>query len=59
MTSSIKVVSDEKSITYINKVLKEEKIVNKGGKVKWRLVLKFYKLKNNTYAVTDDSEMIT
>jgi hypothetical protein len=58
MSSYIKVASDEKSIENINKVLKEGKVVNKGVKVKGKLVLPFYKLEGDMYVVTDYSEMM-
>jgi hypothetical protein len=58
MTSYIKVASDEKNIENINKVLKEGKVVNKGVKVKGKLVLPFYKLEGDMYVVTDYSEMM-
>jgi hypothetical protein len=58
MTSYIKVASDEKSTENINKVLKEGKIVNKGVKVRGKLVLPFYKLEGDMYVVTDYSEMM-
>ena len=58
MTSYIKVASDEKSIENINKVLKEGKVVNRGVKVKGKLVIPFYKLEGDMYVVTDYSEMM-
>ena len=58
MTSYIKVASDEKSIENINKVLKEGKVVNRGVKVKGKVVIPFYKLEGDMYVVTDYSEMM-
>tara|TARA_B110000116_G_scaffold145627_1_gene126111 strand:+ start:187 stop:903 length:717 start_codon:yes stop_codon:yes gene_type:complete len=58
MTSYIKVASDENNIENINKVLKEGKVVNRGVKVKGKLVIPFYKLEGDMYVVTDYSEMM-
>lgn len=58
MTSYVKVASVEKDIEKINNTLKEGKVVNKGVKVKNKLVLPFYKLKGDMYVVTDYSEMM-
>ena len=58
ITSYIKVASDENNIENINKVLKEGKVVNRGVKVKGKLVIPFYKLEGDMYVVTDYSEMM-
>ncbi|TXD53601.1 MULTISPECIES: hypothetical protein [unclassified Polaribacter] len=58
MTSYVKVSSDEKNIGTIQKTLKEGKIVNKGVRVKSKLVLPFYKLEGDMYVVTDYSDMM-
>lgn len=58
MTSYVKVSSDEKNIETINKILKEGEIVNKGVKIKSKLVLPFYKLGGDMYVVTDYSDMM-
>lgn len=58
MTSYVKVSSDEKNIEAIKNTLKEGKIVNKGVKVKSKLVLPFYKLEGDMYVVTDYSDMM-
>ena len=58
MTSYIKVASDENNIENINKVLKEGKVVNRGVKVKGKVVIPFYKLEGDMYVVTDYSEMM-
>ena len=58
MTSYVKVASDENNIENINKVLKEGKVVNRGVKVKGKVVIPFYKLEGDMYVVTDYSEMM-
>lgn len=58
MTSYVKVSSDEKNIEVIKNTLREGKIVNKGVKVKSKLVLPFYKLEGDMYVVTDYSDMM-
>tara|TARA_B100000809_G_C15018366_1_gene487518 strand:- start:244 stop:960 length:717 start_codon:yes stop_codon:yes gene_type:complete len=58
MTSYVKVSSSERNIEIIKKTLKEGKIVNKGVKVKSKLVLPFYKLEGDMYVVTDYSDMM-
>jgi len=58
MTSYVKVSSDEKDIEVIKKTLKEGKVVNRGVKVKSKLVLPFYKLEGDMYVVSDYSEMM-
>lgn len=58
MTSYVRVSSDEKNIETIKNTLKEGKVVNKGVRVKSKLVLPFYKLEGDMYVVTDYSEMM-
>lgn len=58
MTSYVKVSSDEKNIEVIKNTLREGKIVNRGVKVKSKLVLPFYKLEGDMYVVTDYSDMM-
>ncbi|AUC86565.1 hypothetical protein CW731_15310 [Polaribacter sp. ALD11] len=47
MTSYIKVASSEKDNAIIRNTLIEGKVVNKGVKVRGKLVLPFYKLKGD------------
>lgn len=58
MTSYVKVASDEKSSESIKQTLKEGRVVNKGVKVKSKLVVPFYKLEGDMYVVTDYSDMM-
>jgi hypothetical protein len=58
MTSYAKVSSGEDDGEVIKNALKEGKIVNKGIKIKSKLVLPFYKLEGDMYVVTDYSEMM-
>lgn len=58
MTSYVKVSSDEKNIETIKTSLREGKVVNKGVKVKGKLVLPFYRLEGDMYVVTDYSDMM-
>jgi hypothetical protein len=58
MTAYTKVSSEEKNETDIKKTLKEGKVVNKGIKVKGKLVLPFYKLEGDMYVVSDYSDMM-
>lgn len=56
MTSYVKVASSEKDESIIMDRLKEGKIVNKGVKVKRKLIIPFFKLDGDMYVVTDYSE---
>jgi hypothetical protein len=58
MTSYVKVSSEEKNTETIKKTLKEGKIVNKGVRVRSKLVLPFYRLEGDMYVVTDYSDMM-
>jgi hypothetical protein len=55
MTSYVKVASSEKDEVIIKERLKEGKIVNKGVRVKRKLVIPFIKLDEDMYVVTDYS----
>ncbi|CAM1365896.1 conserved protein of unknown function [Tenacibaculum soleae] len=55
MVSYVKVSSSENDEEILKKTLKEGKVVNKGVKVKSKLVIPFYKLKGDMYVVTDYS----
>ncbi|WBX70294.1 hypothetical protein [Tenacibaculum retecalamus] len=55
MVSYVKVSSSENDEETLKKTLKEGKVVNKGVKVKSKLVIPFYKLKGDMYVVTDYS----
>jgi hypothetical protein len=58
MTAYVKVSSEEKNESKVQKTLLEGKLVNKGVKVKSKLVIPFYKLNGDMYVVTDySSEM--
>ncbi|MDG1731051.1 MAG: hypothetical protein P8K68_01595 [Algibacter sp.] len=58
MVAYVKVSSDEKDESTLNKTLLEGKVVNKGIKVKSKLVIPFFKLTGDMYVVTDySSEM--
>ena len=58
MISYVKVSSIENDANTLKNILKEEKVVNKGDKVKSKLVIPFYKLTGDMYVVTDYSEKI-
>ena len=58
MISYVKVSSIENDANTLKNILKEEKVVNKGVKVKSKLVIPFYKLTGDMYIVTDYSEKI-
>ena len=55
MISYVKVSSDENDDNRLMEILKEGKVVNKGVKVKNKLVIPFYKLTGDMYVVTDYS----
>jgi hypothetical protein len=55
MTSYVKVSSSNKNVNSIKEILKDGKIVNKGVKIKSKLVIPFYKLSGDLYVVTDYS----
>jgi len=55
MTSYVKVSSSNKDVNSIKEILKDGKIVNKGVKIKSKLVIPFYKLSGDLYVVTDYS----
>lgn len=55
MVSYVKVSSSENDEETLKKTLKEGKVVNKGVKIKSKLVIPFYKLKGDMYVVTDYS----
>ncbi|MFV9551436.1 hypothetical protein [Algibacter sp. PT7-4] len=58
MIAYVKVSSGEKDETALNKTLLKGKLVNKGVKVKSKLVIPFFKLNGDMYVVTDySSEM--
>ena len=56
MISYVKVSSIENDANTLKNILKEGKVVNKGVKVKSKLVIPFYKLTGDMYVVTDYSE---
>ncbi|WP_417876586.1 hypothetical protein [Winogradskyella sediminis] len=56
MVAYVKVSSSEKNDTTLNSTLKEGRVVNKGVKVKSKLVIPFFKLHGDMYVVTDYSE---
>lgn len=56
MVAYVKVSSSEKNEGSLRSTLKEGKVVNKGVKVKSKLVVPFYKLEGDMYVVTDYSE---
>ncbi|WP_040281034.1 hypothetical protein [Psychroserpens damuponensis] len=58
MVAYVKVASSESNESDIISILKEGKVVNKGVKVKSKLVIPFFKLEGDMYVVTDySSEM--
>lgn len=58
MISYAKVSSSEKDETKIMNTLKDGKVVNKGIKVKGKLILPFFKLTGDMYVVTDYSSRL-
>lgn len=58
MTSYVKVSSSESNDNTIMKTLREGKVVNKGVRVKSKLVIPFYKLNGDMYVVTDYSSKL-
>lgn len=58
MVAYVKVSSEEKNETSLREILRTGKVVNKGIKVKSKLVVPFFKLGGDMYVVTDySSEM--
>lgn len=55
MIAYVKVSSNEKDETALKSTLKEGRVVNKGVKVKSKLVIPFFKLEGDMYVVTDYS----
>lgn len=55
MLAYAKVASDETNNTTIMSTLKEGKVVNRGVKVKSKLIIPFFKLEGDMYVVTDYS----
>jgi len=55
MVSYVKVASDEKDESKLESTLKDGRVVNKGVKIKSKLVIPFYKLEGDMYVVTDYS----
>lgn len=55
MVAYVKVSSDEKDESKLESTLKDGRVVNKGVKVKSKLVIPFYKLEGDMYVVTDYS----
>ena len=55
MIAYVKVSSEEKDGSILNETLLEGKLVNKGVKVKSKLVIPFFKLTGDMYVVTDYS----
>jgi hypothetical protein len=56
MIAYVKVSSNEKDETTLESTLKEGKVVNKGVKIKSKLVIPFFKLEGDMYVVTDYSD---
>lgn len=56
MIAYVKVSSSEKDETTLESTLKEGRVVNKGVKVKSKLVIPFFKLDGDMYVVTDYSD---
>lgn len=56
MTSYVKVASEIKDENEIKETLREGKIVNKGVKIKSKLIIPFFKLSGDMYVVTDYSQ---
>ena len=56
MVAYVKVSSGEKDETTLKSTLKKGKVVNKGVKVKSKLVIPFFKLNGDMYVVTDYSD---
>jgi hypothetical protein len=55
MVAYVKVASDEKNDTNLEATLRDGKIVNKGIRVKSKMVIPFYQLSGDMYVVTDYS----
>jgi hypothetical protein len=55
MVAYVKVSSDEKDDVVLKETLTEGRVVNKGVKIKSKLVVPFYKLSGDMYVVTDYS----
>jgi hypothetical protein len=55
MVAYVKVASDEKNDTNLEATLRDGKIVNKGVRVKSKMVIPFYQLSGDMYVVTDYS----
>ena len=55
MVAYVKVASDEKNDTNLKSTLREGKIVNKGVRVKSKMVIPFYQLSGDMYVVADYS----
>lgn len=58
MTSYIKVASDETDDKTIVEILEKGKVVNKGVKIKSKLVIPFFELLGDMYVVTDYSDKL-
>ncbi|MFP4846080.1 hypothetical protein [Winogradskyella sp. PE311] len=56
MVAYVKVASDEKDESALKRTLSEGKVVNKGVKIKSKLVIPFFKLEGDMYVVTDYSD---
>lgn len=56
MIAYVKVSSDEKDEAVLQETLTEGKVVNKGVKIKSKLVIPFFKLSGDMYVVTDYSD---
>ncbi|WP_178984103.1 hypothetical protein [Winogradskyella helgolandensis] len=56
MIAYVKVSSSEKDESTLETTLKEGRVVNKGVKIKSKLVIPFFKLEGDMYVVTDYSE---
>ena len=56
MVAYVKVASEEKNETTLKEILTAGKVVNKGVKLKSKLVIPFFKLTGDMYVVTDYSK---
>jgi hypothetical protein len=56
MVAYVKVASEEKDEVALKDTLKEGRVVNKGVKIKSKLVVPFFKLSGDMYVVTDYSD---
>lgn len=56
MVAYVKVSSDEKDEVALKETLEKGKVVNKGVKIKSKMVIPFFKLTGDMYAVTDYSQ---